>query len=518
MTVRVHPQVSIIITWKDRPILAETLRQNRPVLDSGQRETIVVNSGGDHAALQRLIDGVEIADLQIVDARLDHFNKCRSLNIGVAGSKGDVLFFLDADLLLQDDVIATAAGRLDGANFVTVRHLNESDPALRSDAFGEMELAFQMEITLPGRKTVTLETNRRRPRQGSRGGCGMICLKREHFLAVGGMNSALEGWGWEDLDLIARLQFALGLERVQAGEVIHLSHGDDERWLHGSSKAETEKSNYKTCLANYAAGNFLGTYARDVESHRRSASDAIPTKWNRAGTDASRPPDSDGGQVRPLDLSRPEVVALVPASARRVLDIGCGPGQLAGALKRRQAVEVVGIERDATAARLAREVLDQVLERDAEDPSLEFSDSPFDCVICADVLEYLPDPRSLLTRIRGWLGPDGTLVVSAANALHAKRQEATSQGDATFPRDENRGPVNAFTRRELETLLDRSGYVAEPVRFVAADGFTEWVAAGKPTRLQFGPLRVECASVGEAAEWFARSHLVVAHPAADRPV
>jgi SAM-dependent methyltransferase len=224
-----------------------------------------------------------------------------------------------------------------------------------------------------------------------------------------------------------------------------------------------------------------------------------------------------------------------------VLDIGCGAGQLAAALKKRQPVEVVGIERDATAARIAREVLDRVLQRDVEDgveqeiaeaaetivhsdsgtaaiswsdPSLEFFDRPFDCVICADVLEHLREPGNLLKRIRGWLSPEGTVVISAMNSLHAKRQEAVAQREAAAQRDEHPGPVTAFTRRELEALLDRSGYIAEPIRFVAAEGFTEWVAAGKPTRLQFGPLRVECASVGEAAEWFARSHLVVARPAA----
>ena len=48
--------------------------------------------------------------------------------------------------------------------------------------------------------------------------------------------------------------------------------------------------------------------------------------------------------------SRPEVVALVPESARRVLDIGCGAGRLGEAIKQRQQASVCGIEFNARAA------------------------------------------------------------------------------------------------------------------------------------------------------------------------
>src|ERR1039458_2737735 len=43
---------------------------------------------------------------------------------------------------------------------------------------------------------------------------------------------------------------------------------------------------------------------------------------------------------------RPEVQALVPTDARRILDVGCSSGRLGEALKQRQAAEVVGVELD----------------------------------------------------------------------------------------------------------------------------------------------------------------------------
>ena len=70
---------------------------------------------------------------------------------------------------------------------------------------------------------------------------------------------------------------------------------------------------------------------------------------------------SPGPQVSPTPQSkagpdpfyfgypRPEVVALVPDTARRVLDIGCGAGRLGEAIKQRQQANVSGIEFDAQA-------------------------------------------------------------------------------------------------------------------------------------------------------------------------
>ena len=72
------------------------------------------------------------------------------------------------------------------------------------------------------------------------------------------------GWGWEDLDLVARLQIELGLRRSPTGSVVHLSHGDEVRALGGADRAASERANFSFCLANYNLGHFLGTYTDDV--------------------------------------------------------------------------------------------------------------------------------------------------------------------------------------------------------------------------------------------------------------
>jgi SAM-dependent methyltransferase len=63
---------------------------------------------------------------------------------------------------------------------------------------------------------------------------------------------------------------------------------------------------------------------------------------------------------------RPEILALIPETARAVLDIGCGAGRLGEAIKARQQAEVVGIELNEAAAAAAQTRVDRVLVGDVE--------------------------------------------------------------------------------------------------------------------------------------------------------
>lgn len=97
----------------------------------------------------------------------------------------------------------------------------------------------------------------------------------------------------------------------------------------------------------------------------------------------------------------------------RVLDIGCGTGAWASALRGRGARQLVGIEISPVAADLAASRYDEVLRDPIEQTDL--TDRDFDTIIAADVLEHLVDPWEQLTRWRGWVVAGGQLVVSVPN-------------------------------------------------------------------------------------------------------
>jgi 2-polyprenyl-3-methyl-5-hydroxy-6-metoxy-1,4-benzoquinol methylase len=119
------------------------------------------------------------------------------------------------------------------------------------------------------------------------------------------------------------------------------------------------------------------------------------------------------------ETARPDIQALVPAAARKILDLGCASGGLGEALKARQGATVVGVELVEEYARDAEARLDRVIVADAEAFAAGPAppEAPFDCLIAADVLEHLSDPWAALRGAAAMLAPGGTAVVSLPNVL-----------------------------------------------------------------------------------------------------
>ena len=166
---------------------------------------------------------------------------------------------------------------------------------------------------------------------------------------------------------------------------------------------------------------------------------------------------------------RPEVRALVPQGARRVLDLGCSMGAVGEALKRERGVEVVGVEADPGFAAAARERLDRVVEADLEE--LLARDDPglgrFDCVVAADSLEHLRDPWSALAWAVSLLDEGGSAVVSLPNVRFFETfWQLGVRG--TWPRREegifDRTHLRWFTLRDARALLEGAGLQVTEVR------------------------------------------------------
>lgn len=172
------------------------------------------------------------------------------------------------------------------------------------------------------------------------------------------------------------------------------------------------------------------------------------------------PPIVDGVVHAAYANPRPEVAALVPATAQRILDLGCSTGHLGGSLLRGSR-EVVGVELDPRLAAEARTRLTAVVECDLEalaaGPLPDELREPFDCVIAADVLEHLRDPWSVVRWAAERLAPGGSLVVSVPNIRHLRtfwlllvRRRWAYEPVGIFDRTHLRW----FARANLPELLD----------------------------------------------------------------
>jgi 2-polyprenyl-3-methyl-5-hydroxy-6-metoxy-1,4-benzoquinol methylase len=115
-----------------------------------------------------------------------------------------------------------------------------------------------------------------------------------------------------------------------------------------------------------------------------------------------------------------DVLEMLPEQAQRFLEIGCGGGFLGEELKRRRPQAVIhGVDRDPHALEEAAKRLDRVFEADLDGP-LPAVEPPYDCIVCADILEHLVDPWTVLRRLVPLLAADGSLIASIPNVRHYK--------------------------------------------------------------------------------------------------
>jgi 2-polyprenyl-3-methyl-5-hydroxy-6-metoxy-1,4-benzoquinol methylase len=112
---------------------------------------------------------------------------------------------------------------------------------------------------------------------------------------------------------------------------------------------------------------------------------------------------------------RLDVLNLVPREARSILECGCGFGNLAREIKKRQKCKIYGIELNADAKEKAENIFDKLVIGDLEKIDLFIYNDKFDCIIYADILEHLIDPWKLLAEHVQYLENQGTVIVSIPN-------------------------------------------------------------------------------------------------------
>jgi SAM-dependent methyltransferase len=152
--------------------------------------------------------------------------------------------------------------------------------------------------------------------------------------------------------------------------------------------------------------------------------------------------------------SHSQLLEMVGPTKQRVLDIGCGRGELGHALSQ-GGHHVVGLDQYPP-----EEQLDAFHEANLFDglPD-EVVDQRFDTILLADVLEHLPDPEVLLRQAAGLLNRNGKILVSLPNAVHwtVRAQVAAGRFDYANKGIMDRGHIRFFTMRSAERMFEQVG-------------------------------------------------------------
>ena len=164
---------------------------------------------------------------------------------------------------------------------------------------------------------------------------------------------------------------------------------------------------------------------------------------------------------------RPEVAAMVPLGADKVLDVGCGFGGLAPLLRQRRVNKIYGIEINPAASEQLKGIYDQSWIGSVESIDLSQEGILFDCIIFADVLEHLIDPWVTLKKYAQYLSNDGIIVASIPNIRNLGLiYRLLFDGLWTYADSGllDRTHLRFFTRIEIENLFIEAGLQIEEIK------------------------------------------------------
>ena len=119
-----------------------------------------------------------------------------------------------------------------------------------------------------------------------------------------------------------------------------------------------------------------------------------------------------------------DLLALLPeAKGQRVLDLGCGAGQLARHLAAMGAAEVIGVDVSERMLALARGEFahPRVTYRRAAIEEVAFTPGRFDLIVSSLALHYVDDYAGLVQRVARWLAAAGVFVYSIEHPIFTAR-------------------------------------------------------------------------------------------------
>jgi 2-polyprenyl-3-methyl-5-hydroxy-6-metoxy-1,4-benzoquinol methylase len=125
-------------------------------------------------------------------------------------------------------------------------------------------------------------------------------------------------------------------------------------------------------------------------------------------------------------VEQPHFLSLLPdLGGRRVLDLGCGAGQLARHIAEGGAAEIIAMDVSERMLAIAREQFahPRVTHRWQAIEEADFPAGRFDLVVSSLALHYVADYAGLMRRIAAWLTPTGVLVFSTEHPVYTARAE-----------------------------------------------------------------------------------------------
>ncbi|MEJ2255177.1 MAG: class I SAM-dependent methyltransferase [Nitrospirota bacterium] len=160
---------------------------------------------------------------------------------------------------------------------------------------------------------------------------------------------------------------------------------------------------------------------------------------------------------------REDVIAHVPPRPNRVLDVGCASGATLAALKARgKAAETVGVD----IVDVLIDSPDRFLCLDVENEDMELAENYFDVIICADILEHLVDPWTVVRKLAHLLNEGGLFISSVPNIRDFRSLISIMRGDFHYSEEGvlDKGHIRFFCLKNIVHLHRNADLKVEKVQ------------------------------------------------------
>lgn len=263
--------LSLIIPWCNRNELQEALPSMVKNIETIGGDISIVNLAGDKQWLENQIGEFKNCVSIINVNNSERFVKTRAQNIGAKHTKQPYLFFCDCDIILSDNLLQNLLDQVvsNKHSFGTLAGVKETKLNAR-EANNLTLFGYELRLKIRDGTEVKIVDNEEDVMDGTRQAPGLLMVARSDFESINGYNGHMDGWGWEDQDMICRLSLKAKLTRINFGKALHISHDDVARmqpYMQYKDRWESRDRMFRSALANYDKDNFMGTYSTDAETY-----------------------------------------------------------------------------------------------------------------------------------------------------------------------------------------------------------------------------------------------------------
>jgi 2-polyprenyl-3-methyl-5-hydroxy-6-metoxy-1,4-benzoquinol methylase len=183
--------------------------------------------------------------------------------------------------------------------------------------------------------------------------------------------------------------------------------------------------------------------------------------------------------VEYYSLTRNEVFELIKGQPSNILECGCGFGELGKHIKQSWDCKLTGLELNPRAEEHLGKTYDSYFITNLESFDVAVLNTTFDCLIYADVLEHLRDPKKVLEAHLKQLAKGGQVIISIPNIRNFKViADLLMKGEWTYG---DSGILDSthykfFTLKTLKRMLEECGLEVESVSS-NKDEFAGWKKA-----------------------------------------